>query len=193
MIVEGDEDKVALEAILQQRSARLAECFASRKLAIETLNGGSNLSYKAGLLRDALLCRCYAFLDNDSTGKTAAKRAVAQNVLSTGEITSVTALDLKGESEMEDLYDPKAYRDLLFTLYGVDINTNPKFNNPKKKWSDRMALVFKFAGKDWDESIKMSVKAALANYAAKHPATILHSHRVGAIESIIASLEQNCT
>lgn len=192
LIVEGEEDKIALESILKHRSMKLAGCFSSRKLAIETLNGGANLSYKAGLLRDALLCTCYAFVDNDSAGKTAAKKAVDQGILTPGEITFASALDRKGESEMEDLYNPDAYRGLLFGSYGVDIATNPKFNNSKKKWSERMELAFRFAGKNWDEQIKGSVKGMLAVYAAQHPESILHPHRVGAIDSVVASLEQHC-
>src|ERR1700722_4062598 len=192
LIVEGEEDKIALEAILRHRSPRIDACFTSRKLAIETLDGGSNLSYKASLLRDALLCTCYAFLDSDNAGKAAARKAIAQSVLSTGDITFASALDLTGESEIEDLYDPKAYRDLLFAAYGVDIDTNPKFKNAKKKWSDRLGLAFRFAGKQWDESIKMAVKGVLARHIASCPSTALHPHRVGAIDSVAASLERHC-
>jgi putative ATP-dependent endonuclease of OLD family len=191
LIVEGEEDKVALEAILKYKSAKLTDRFASRKLAIESLNGGSNLSYKAGLLRDALLCTCYAFLDNDATGKTAAKKAIEQGLLTSGEITFASALDLSGDSEMEDLYDPKAYRDLFFNSYGIDIERVPKFNKSKKKWSERIELAFKFSGKHWDEQVKAAVKSALANYAAQHPESILHPHRLGAVDSVVALLEQH--
>jgi len=147
LIVEGDEDKIALESILKFRSHKLASCFASRKLAIESLGGGSNLSYKAGLLRDALLCNCIAVLDNDGAGKAAAAKAISQGILTSGEITFATAVDLAGESEVEDLYDPKVYRDLIFHLYGVDVNTYFKYKNLNKKWSDRMGPAFKYAGK----------------------------------------------
>jgi hypothetical protein len=156
------------------------------------LNGGSNLSYKAGLLRDALLCTCYAFVDCDSAGKAAATKAIAQGVLAIGDITYASALDQKGESELEDLYDPTAYRDLLFNVYGVDINTNPKFKNARKKWSDRMGEVFGFAAKQWDDAVKMAVKGLLARHIAKNPQTAVHPHRVGAIDSVIACLERHC-
>jgi hypothetical protein len=192
LIVEGGEDRTALDAILKYRSQKLASCFASRKLAIEALGGGSNLSYKAALLRDALLCKCFAILDNDKVGKNAAAKAISQGALSAGEITFATAPDLKGESELEDLYDPKAYRDLLFNLYGVDVNAYFRYKNLEKKWSDRMGQAFKYAGKQWDEHIKTAVKGALANYAAQHPESILHPHRTGAIDAVIASLEHHC-
>jgi hypothetical protein len=192
LIVEGEEDRIALGPILKSRSQKLAKCLETHKLAIEPLGGGSNLSYKAGLLKDALLCKCIAILDSDAAGKAAAAKASAQGVLATGDITFATAVDLLGESELEDLYDPKAYRDFLFSSYGVDVNTYFKYKNVKKKWSDRMGPAFKNAGKQWDEPMKLAVKMALANYAAEHPDCILHPQRTGAIDALIASLENLC-
>lgn len=192
LIVEGEEDKIALEAILKNRSSSLLSSLGSRKLAIETLNGGSNLAYKTGLLRDALLCRCHAFLDNDAAGRAASKKAIESGILGHSEITFASALDLKGESEMEDLYDPRKYRDFVLNQFGVDIETNPKFKNARKKWSERIGPCFLYAGKQWDERIKTTIKGALANFAAAHAGSILHPHRVGAIDTIVASLEREC-
>ncbi len=192
LIVEGDEDRTALQAILAHRLTKLAECFASRKLAIETLDGGSNLSYKAALLKDALLCTCHAFLDCDSAGRAAASKAASQGILAVGDITYASALDLKGESEIEDLYDPASYRDLFLNTFGVDVSSSPKFKNARKKWSDRMGEVFRHAGKQWNESMKTAVKGLLASHAASHPGTIMDRHRDGAINSVIASLEIRC-
>jgi hypothetical protein len=192
LIVEGEEDKVALEAILREYSEPLKESLDSGKLAVESLNGGSNLAYKAGLLRDSLLCNCHAFLDSDAAGKAAASKALEQGVLQVADINFASAMDRKGQSEIEDLYDPAVYREFLKNLYGVDIDSNPKFKNSKKKWSDRMAEVFAFEGKPWDDSIKAGLKGALSRHIALNAKTAIHPHRVGTITSLVGALERHC-
>lgn len=192
LLVEGDEDKIALEAIFRHLSPKTAESLNSHKLAIETLNGGGNLAYKAGMLRDTLLCRCYAFLDWDSAGRAAADKAIAQGVLSIGDITYAKTLDLKGESETEDLYDPKLYHQFLLDNYGVDVSPTSRTNRSKKKWSDRMKVLFGSAGKPWDDTTKLLVKGALARIAAEHPQKALHAHRNGPINSLITLIEKHC-
>lgn len=192
LLVEGDEDKIALDAILRWRSPKVAKCFQSGKLAIETLNGGSNLAYKAGMLRDTLLCTCYAFLDWDAAGRSAADKAIQQNVLSLGDITYTRALDLKGESEIEDLYDPGAYGKFFLDKYGVDVFAKRKGANLKKKWSDRMKVLFGASGKPWDDPAKAAVKGALARFVADSPETAVHPHRIGPIDSLVTTIEKHC-
>lgn len=193
LLIEGEDDKIALTGLLRNLSTTLAAAIDSGKLAIESLNGGSNLAYKAGLMRDALLCVCHAFLDSDTAGKAAARKAIDQGVLQVGDINFASAMDLKGDSELEDLYDPSAYRDIVFSTFGVDISTNPKFKNPKKKWSERMAEVFAFEGKQWDDGIKIALKSLVARHVAKNPQNALHPHRNGTIGSLAAALEKHCS
>lgn len=192
LLVEGDEDKIALDAILRWRSPKVAKCFQSGKLAIETLNGGSNLAYKAGMLRDTLLCTCYAFLDWDAAGRSAADKAIQQNVLSLGDITYTRTLDLKGESEIEDLYDPGMYREFFLNNYGVDVIAKRKGANLTKKWSERMKVLFGAAGKPWDDAAKALVKGALARFVADSPEVALHPHRIGPIDSLVTLIEKHC-
>ncbi len=53
LVVEGEEDRRSLAALLKQHSKALASAMAQQALGIESLQGGANLSYKLSQIREA--------------------------------------------------------------------------------------------------------------------------------------------
>ena len=149
--MEGFEDQTALIPLLSVHSPKLKAAVENGKLAVDSFNGGSNLAYKLGLVRDAMLCRCHVFLDADSAGKQSFEKAELQGLLTNADVNFAQAIDMKKESEMEDLYDPTFYRDLIWNLYSVDILKSADFKKKDKKWSARIEKLFKASGKPWKE------------------------------------------
>jgi putative ATP-dependent endonuclease of the OLD family len=183
LVVEGEEDKVAVRALMRAYSPRLADAIDSGKLAFETLTGGTNLSYVIGLLRDALLCGFHCFLDGDDCGRTGYEKAKTEGLLDVADVNFASVLGMK-ESEIEDLYDIGFYKDLIWNQYKVAVDGNPKFKTNKKKWSDRVGDVFKASGKAWDDSTKMVLKSKIAELVAANPKMALNIHKRGVIDNL---------
>ena len=64
LIVEGDDDRIALMALLKHHSKFLEKSFNDGVIAIDTLGGASNLGYKVSSIRDSI-CLYHVFLDKD--------------------------------------------------------------------------------------------------------------------------------
>ena len=67
LIVEGDDDRIALMALLKHHSKFLEKSFNDGVIAIDTLGGASNLGYKVSSIRDSI-CLYHVFLDKDRAG-----------------------------------------------------------------------------------------------------------------------------
>ncbi|HWB33392.1 MAG TPA: AAA family ATPase [Acidobacteriaceae bacterium] len=185
LLVEGGEEKLYLEALLPALSPALKQSFENRALTIDSLNGGSNLAYKAGLIIESL-CSCHCFIDNDKAGKDAVERARLQGAITDADVNWVMCPGMP-ESELEDLFEVRAYSMTLQNRYRVTLET-PKFRT-NKKWSDRMKETFQHQGKLWDERVEADVKGLVAEAAASDPVSSLNSHKRGAIDGLIAALE----
>jgi putative ATP-dependent endonuclease of OLD family len=185
LVVEGDDDRIALNALLRAHDSMLQESINNGRLAIETLSGGTNLSYVLGLVKDALLCACHCFLDDDDCGRKSFQKANAEGLVEVKDVNFASVLGMK-ESELEDLYDLPFYKGLIWNTYKVPLDS-PRFGG-KKKWSDRMADVFKAAGKPWNDAVKADVKARVANLVASDSANALNQHKRAPFESLAASL-----
>lgn len=183
LVVEGDDDKTAIGALMRICSPQLRDAIDSGKLAFETLAGGSNLSYVIGLLRDALLCSLHCFLDNDECGRDSYEKAEADGLIDVADINFATVLGMN-DSELEDLYDLNFYKDLIWNTYNVALDGNPKFNTNKEKWSDRVRNIFRLSGKPWDDSVKMAIKAKLASHVAANPNSALNPAKRGVIDNL---------
>lgn len=103
LLVEGEEDKLALNAILGQTASTLKASLEQKSLAIESLLGGNNLSYKLSQVREAM-CMSHCFLDHDKSGLVAFKKAEDEGLATMADVTFATRNGLT-ESEIEDLYD----------------------------------------------------------------------------------------
>lgn len=184
VVVEGEDDKQAVEAILRNRSDYLRDAFNNGTLAMDSLAGGTNLAYKLSLLRDSL-CMVHAFLDHDKTGKDAYERARTQGLLTDREVQFTVVPGLH-EAELEDLYLLDSYHDAIYRRFGVSLKKK-KFKS-KKKWSDRVADCFTASARDWNDRIEAEVKSMVANLVEQAPDTCLNDH-ITPIDGLKESLE----
>ncbi len=184
LLVEGEEDRTCMRALLSQNSLRLATALQSGVLAIDTLGGGTNLTYKLTQSREAM-CNTHCLMDHDVSGKLGVKRATEAGLLDTRDLTYTSALGMN-ESEFEDLLDPNFFIPILVDEFGVPAH-NPRYTATNKKWSDRIREVFISSGKPWDE---MAVKAKVAGAVAGNPASALLEARRSVFDALVQALEQ---
>ena len=158
---------------------------AQQALGIESLQGGTNLSYKLSQIREAM-CLAHTFLDHDDCGLKSSQRAEQVGLLLLADVTFTTCNGMK-ESEIEDMFDEAVYSAMLKNRYGVSTR-HPKFKG-NAKWSDRLASTFKQLGKPWSDQIEAKVKAEVAELVETNPATALNLHKRSSFDALIAALE----
>lgn len=185
LVVEGEEDRRSLGALLKQHSKPLAAAMAQQALGIESLQGGTNLSYKLSQIREAM-CSAHTFLDHDDCGLKSSQRAEQEGLLLLADVTFTTCNGMK-ESEIEDMFDEVLYSTMLQNRYGVS-TLHPKFKGTAK-WSDRLASVFKNTGKPWSDQIEAKVKAEVAALVETNPAAALNAHKRSSFDALITALE----
>ncbi len=185
LVVEGEEDRRALGALLKEHSKPLAAAMAQQALGIESLQGGTNLSYKLSQIREAL-CSAHTFLDHDDCGLKSSQRAEQEGLLLLADVTFTTCNGMK-ESEIEDMFDEAVYSAMLQNRYGVS-TLHPKFKG-NAKWSERLATTFKHLGKPWSDQIEAKVKAEVAELVVSNPATALNIHKRSSFDALITALE----
>jgi hypothetical protein len=185
LLVEGEEDRKALAALLKHHSPAISSAITQGTLGIDSLLGSSNLSYKLCQVRDAI-CVAHSFLDHDKAGIDAAKRAELEGLLTPVDATFTVCNGMK-ESELEDLYDENLYANILLNKYGVS-TASPKFKG-NAKWSDRAREAFRHQGKLWSDQIEMKVKADIADVAEASPGTALNSHKRASFDALADALK----
>ena len=185
LVVEGEEDVIALSALLPHLSEKLSKALKSNLLIIDQISGAGNLSYKLSLLSNSL-CVYHALLDNDEAGKKAYEKASTDGVLALKNCTMVYCNGMVN-SEMEDCFDPAVYKQEMQNIFGVNINS-PKFRG-NSKWSDRMKDVFMDQGKPWNDSVKSQVKYHVADCVRKNPNAALNGHKRNSIDAVVSGLE----
>jgi hypothetical protein len=185
IVVEGEDDRVALHALLADASKRIGTALQTGMVAIDTLQGGTNLSYKLGQLRETL-CSWHVLLDHDKAGVTAYEKAHAEGLLSPADVTHVICPNLD-ESEFEDMLEEHLYAELLKNQYTVSLAT-PKFKG-KSKWSDRLRAAFLHQGKLWSPKVEMEIKAKVAELVAAAPSKTLNLHKRGPFDGLVTAIE----
>jgi len=186
LVVEGNDDVIALKAILSSLSNELNKNIKNNMLVIEQIGGAGNLSYKLSLLNNTL-CVYHIFLDNDEAGKNAFEKAKEENLASVKNTTFVTC-NGSPKSELEDCYNLDTYREQIIEKFGVDLNSN-KFRN-NKKWSDRVRDVFLDQGKAWNDDIESEVKYIVAKAISLNPTNALNEHKRNSIDALVKTLEK---
>ncbi len=186
LVVEGEEDCVALSALLAEADEDLSSALANGTLALDSLQGAGNLSYKLGVLRNSL-CNTYSFLDDDAAGREAAEKARLLGLLTDADVT-LAHCDGRAESELEDLYDPAIYSDLLRSRYGVSL-ASPRFRNAKK-WSTRIRETFEQQGKHWTMRLESEIKRVVADAIAEAPASGLVQETRQAFDALVLVLNE---
>jgi hypothetical protein len=185
LLLEGEEDRKVLVALLRHHSPVLLAAIEQRALGFDSLMGGSNLSYKLTQLREAM-CMAHCFLDHDKCGLDAQKRAELDGLITLVDVTLATC-DGMAESEIEDLYNDDLYAAMLLNKYGVS-TASPRFKG-NRKWSDRLRETFKHQGKPWSDVMEMRVKADIAELVEVNPGTALNPHRRAPFDALINALQ----
>ena len=189
LLVEGTDDRTALSSLLRSISPRIKQALDSGALALEALEGATNLSYKSSLIRQAL-CSVHAFLDDDEAGHQGFDRARLHGVVTDRDVSWSTC-DGMAESEVEDLYEPALYSAMLQNTYRVSTAV-PEFRSARK-WSARAATAFRRQGKQWNDRIEGEVKTRIAELVAAEPDRALLPARRGALDGLALSLEAQLT
>jgi putative ATP-dependent endonuclease of OLD family len=187
LVVEGQEDEVALSALIAANSDPIKRALSQGTLAVETLNGATNLAYKVSLLRDAL-CDCLCFLDHDAEATASFSKAKAQGLLTDADVTFARCNGMK-ESEIEDMYDLSAYEQAIQNKYGVRLILSPKFRSAKK-WSERAEAAFAQLGKLWNDRVEIELKKVVAEAIASNPGGSLNPHKRSAFDALVGTLEE---
>lgn len=186
LVVEGEDDRIALASILSHLSPSLKTAIAQNALAIDTLAGGSNLGYKLGQIREAL-CLSHSLLDDDKAGREAFDKARLLGLTTDADVNFCMVQGLN-ETELEDVFNVDVYKDALLNKYRASLDC-PRFKS-KKKWSDRVADCFQHCGKQWDDRVEMEVKMIVAQLVAANPANALNPHHKGCLDSLTQTLER---
>lgn len=188
-VVEGDEDKVALNKILSNLSEKISCALKSNNLVIKPLNGAGNLSHDLNDLRTCM-CNYFVLMDNDDAGRQAIEKAINNNLLKESQYKYTTCPGSK-DSEFEDCLKKDIYEDIIRSEFGVDINA--KGFRTREKWSDRMRDTFVFYGKSWDDTIEKKVKYLVADAIPEkidNLSDVLIEQKSGFIDGIVLSLEK---
>lgn len=185
LIVEGEEDRVALQSIISGRSELLCSMLSAGQLVIDPIGGTGNLSHRIRLHSDTL-CRVHVFLDFDSAGHSAFDRAKAEGMID-DERANFAYSAGKDESELEDLYDVATYEDIIKAHCGIGFKTDKL--NKKKKWTSQLRYLLRACGKPHDDITVNGVKMRIAYAARDRGASAIHKDKQGPIDSLVASLE----
>lgn len=186
LIVEGEDDKIALEKLLPQMSEKIKKALQNGSLIIDYIGGAGNLPYKLTFYRN-LQCRYHVLLDNDDAGRRAGQGAEAQGLLNISN-TTYTVCNGSPNAELEDCYQKSAYIDVIRDEFGVDLDV-PEFRG-NRKWSDRIADCFRAQGKQWSDTMEKRVKLAVANVLPPVPASAFNQHKRSSIDALVTALNR---
>ena len=185
LVVEGEEDKIALSALLPILSSKISKAMKNNLFVIEPIGGAGNLPYKLSLMKNSL-CVYHILLDNDKAGRESFQKAKDEELVS---VKNCTLTNCRGmvNSEFEDCIDPEIYKRKILDDYSVDLNST-KFRG-NNKWSERMKRVFMDQGKPWNDQIEKEVKYLVSNRILGKPRVALHEHKRNSIDALVTALE----
>jgi len=186
LVVEGEEDAVALRALLPVISEKIAKALRNNLLIVEPIGGAGKLSYKLSLLRNSL-CAVHTLLDNDQAGRDAFRKAENDSLISVASCTFVNCNGMT-EAEFEDCLELSVYKEVILGELGVDLASG-KFRG-NSKWSQRMRTTFLDQGKPFTDSVLMKAKYLVAGAVAKNPRAALNAHKRNSIDALVSALER---
>jgi putative ATP-dependent endonuclease of OLD family len=186
LLVEGEEDRIALLGILSAHNQTVKRELQSGRLSIDVLAGATNLTYRARLHSESL-CQIHAFLDDDSAGRRSFEKAAADGVLVLADV-NLSKCGGKTEAELEDLYAEEVYEDVLRNEIGLELPRRGPDKN--KKWTERVRNLLRAAGKPYDDGAVRPIKFKVARVAQERGWAALHPSKVGPLESLANSLER---
>ncbi len=190
LIVEGEDDKVSLFAILSNYSQTLKNSLNNGSLIIDPLYGAGNLSYKISVYQ-SIVCDSHVLVDNDLAGREAIEKAEDDGILKVADYHYVVCNGMN-ESELEDCLNSSIYSEAINKEYGVNINTN-KFRNNSSSWSQRMRTTFLSQGKRWTKRIKKQVKDTVSQCVKYNVENALNEQKRSSVDALVIALESKLT
>jgi putative ATP-dependent endonuclease of the OLD family len=187
LIVEGEEDRIAITKIVSELDKALEMELKSGRLAIDVLGGAGNLSHRVRLHTENM-CQVHVLLDSDQSGKQAFEKASQDGILSVGSI-NFTEVGGKTEAELEDLYNENIYQGILRSETGFEMVVGGAAPDRAKKWSDRVRNLLRRAGKPSDDATVAAIKFKVARAAATAGASGLNNSKAGPVQSLVNSLK----
>lgn len=187
VLVEGKKDIQILSVILKKLSPKIKKALEQGIISFDALDGGNNLAYKISIWKN-LLCDVYVFLDHDKTGLKVFDEAKKQGII---QIKDVTFAKMRGfpESEIEDLIKMDIYEEEFKKIYGIELKKSSKLRTSKRKWSERMKIIFSENHKPWNERIKMEVKEMVANSVKDRSTKAIRTIPSSPFDTLVAALE----
>lgn len=185
LVVEGDADRIALQALLEISSPVLKESLRQHTLVVESMSGTSRLQSTLGALSNAL-CRYHVLLDNDVPGRTASRAAQDDGLLQPIDVQFVSCPGM-ANSELEDLIDPSMYRDLVRDKFGISLSVR-QFRT-SKRWSDRVRAAALAQGRDLSPSLERRLKTEIAKLVQDAPDRALIEAKRAAFDALVEALE----
>lgn len=185
LIVEGEDDKIALEKLLPKMSGSIKSAMQEGTLIIDHMGGAGNLPYKISLYRN-WQCNCHVLLDNDEAGRRAGENAENQGLLNMRNTTYIMC-DGSPNAEFEDCLNKEVYVSAVLHEFGVDLEVREFRGN--KKWSDRVAECFRTQGKQWNDTVEKRVKLCVASTIPDDPSVALNEHKRSSVDALVTALE----
>ena len=186
VLVEGEDDKIALNKILSSLSPTIKDALIKNKLVIQPLAGATNLNYELSRLR-SYVCRYFVFLDADEAGYDAAEKAIEKGLLSESDV-KYSICNGNNTAEFEDCLKKDFYIEAIRNKFSVDLGVT-SFRN-SKKWSDRVKTVFLSQGQRWTDAVEKKVKMEVTKLIPVEDAdSVLDEHKRGSIDALVNALE----
>lgn len=186
LVVEGEDDKIALNKILSSLSPTIKDALIKNKLVIQPLAGATNLNYELSRLR-SYVCRYFVFLDADEAGYDAAEKAIEKGLLSESDV-KYSICNGNNTAEFEDCLKKDFYIEAIRNKFSVDLGVT-SFRN-SKKWSDRVKAVFLSQGQRWTDAVEKKVKMEVTKLIPVEDAdSVLDEHKRGSIDALVNALE----
>ena len=186
LVVEGEDDKIALNKILSSLSPTIKDALIKNKLVIQPLAGATNLNYELSRLR-SYVCRYFVFLDADEAGYDAAEKAIEKGLLSESDV-KYSICNGNNTAEFEDCLKKDFYIEAIRNKFSVDLGVT-SFRNIKK-WSDRVKTVFLSQGQRWTDAVEKKVKMEVTKLIPVEDAdSVLDEHKRGSIDALVNALE----
>lgn len=189
LVVEGENDKVALFKNLSKSSETIRQAFINNSFTIKPLLGAGNLSHDLAELKNNM-CSYIVLLDNDDAGREAANIAMSAGLLNPTQLRYTIVLGSKN-SEFEDCINPDIYKKQIKEEYMV--NLDGKYFHTNKQWSERMRMTFQHQGILWNEEVEKKVKILVSSCVSESECDIskvLINEKSGFITSLIESIEK---
>jgi predicted ATP-dependent endonuclease of OLD family len=191
VVVEGNDDALALSALFSFHSDKLKAAIASGSIAFDSIGGASKLRFGLSQLQ-AALCNYYIVLDDDDEARRGFEEANDEGLAFQANTSFLKCIGLK-EAELEDLYSEEVYASYFKDKYSVDVR-GAQFKS-KKKWSARIRGGLQRSGKSsasgdpWPEREEAVDKRAIAELVAKSAGLAVLAARKSVLDTIIAAVE----